>query len=565
MNAPWLRSYDPEVPHTIGTYPEKTLVDFVSERARAEPDASAVVFKGRHLSWRQIDQLSDALANGLESLGVGSGSRVALLLPNSPQFVIAEMAVWKLGGTIAPQNPIYTARELSESLTVSEPSVAIVLSLFYERIRSIQHETSLRTIVATNIKEYLPPLLRILFTLVKEKKEGHRAELTDGDHWLQDLIALGAKTPRTTPSRAKPDDPAILLMSGGTTGTPKAALSDHRGMVMAGTQLAAWFRDPISAPGASLMLPLPLFHTYGCAGAQSMSFVSGMPLILVPNARDIDDLLKSINRDKPALFCGVPSLFNAMIAHPSVEQKKVDLSSIRACFSGAAALMAETKRRFEELTGGRIVEGYSLTEATMACFVNPFAGTNKIGSVGLPLPDISVRIRDAETGEQEMPVGEVGEIVIDAPQIMRGYWNEPGETAETVRTAADGTRWLHTGDLGYLDDDGYLFIVDRKKDLIKAGGFQVWPREIEEVIAAHPAVAEVGVAGVPDAMRGETIHAWVVPRGGATIDTGELREYCRTKLAPYKIPAKFEIRSELPKTMVGKVLRRVLVAEQMAK
>ena len=310
------------------------------------------------------------------------------------------------------------------------------------------------------------------------------------------------------------------------------------------------------------MLPLPLFHTYGCAGAQSMTIVAGIPLILVPNPRDIDDVLKTIQHDRPTLFCSVPTLFSAILAHPDVRRGKVDLSSINACFSGAAALMAETKKRFEALTSSRIVEGYSLTEATMATCVNPFHGTNKIGSVGMPVPDVRVKIVDGEDARHELRPGQVGEIIMNAPQLMPGYWKDPAESANALRVRDDGLIWLHTGDLGYLDEDGYLFIVDRKKDLIKTCGFQVWPREIEEVIASHPSVAEVGVAGVPDERKGEVIHAWVVLRPDTpAIDEKSLKVYCRELLAPFKVPARIEFRDELPKTMIGKVLRRTLVAE----
>jgi long-chain acyl-CoA synthetase len=365
------------------------------------------------------------------------------------------------------------------------------------------------------------------------------------------------------PSLAKPDQGAVVLMSGGTTGTPKGVLSDHRSLITAGVQIEAVLHEALQGPEASIMLPLPLFHTYGCAGAQTIALLTGVPLILVPNPRDIDDVVKTIQRDKPALFCSVPTLFSALLNHKDVAAGKVDFRSIRACFSGAAALMAETKKRFEDLTGGRIVEGYSLTESTMAVCLNPYRGTNKIGSVGMPAPDVVVRIVDADDAAKELAPHEVGEIAISAPQLMRGYWDNPAETAQMLRPA-DGTIWLYTGDLGYLDEDGYLFIVDRKKDLIKTSGYQVWPREVEEVIAAHPAVAEVGVAGLPDARKGEAITAWIVPRPGETLEPETIRAWCREKLAPYKVPSRVEIRTELPKTMVGKVLRRVLVAEAKA-
>lgn len=568
MNAPWLAHYDSGVPRSIGTYPDKTLVDYVAERARTNPGSTCVVFKGRKVTYGEIDSAADALARGLKSIGVKEGERVALVLPNAPQFLIAELAAWRLGAIIAPQNPTYTERELQESLGVTGPETIIVLTPFYERVKRIQAATSLKRVIATNIKEYLPGLLRVLFTLVKEKKEGHRIALQDGDHWFQSLIDVGRDSARQgieLKVDLHPDKPAVVMMSGGTTGTPKGVLSNHRALVMAGMQITAWLREALTGPEASVMLPLPLFHTYGAVGAQPLSLINGIPLILVPNPRDIDDVVKTIQRDRPALFCGVPTLFNALLNHRDVQAGKVDFRSIRACFSGAAALMAETKKRFEELTGGRIVEGYSLTEAAMAVFVNPLRGANKIGSVGMPVSDVSVRVVDSDEGTRELPGGEVGEIVIHAPQLMRGYWNNPEETAQMLRTGSDGKPWLFTGDLGYLDEEGYLFIVDRKKDLIKTSGFQVWPREIEEVIAMHPAVAEVGVAGVPDAHKGEAVMAWVVPRTGETLDPEALRTWCREKLAPYKVPATVEIRTELPKTMVGKVLRRALVAEAREK
>jgi long-chain acyl-CoA synthetase len=281
----------------------------------------------------------------------------------------------------------------------------------------------------------------------------------------------------------------------------------------------------------------------------------------VPNPRDLEDLLATVNRVKPTFFNGVPTLYNALLNHPNVRRNAVDFKSIRICFSGASALLAETKHRFEAITGGRIVEGYSLTEAMMALCVNPVQGANKLGSVGMPLPDVQVRIFDGEEGTRVLPPMEIGEVAIAAPQLMVGYWNRPEETALVLRDHSDGSgtrRWLHTGDLGYLDTDGYLFIVDRKKDLIKTSGFQVWPREIEEVLASHQAVAEVGVAGVPDTAKGEVVKAWVVLRAGSSASEDDLRAFCREKLAPYKVPSKIEFRPDLPKTMVGKVLRRAL-------
>jgi long-chain acyl-CoA synthetase len=564
MERPWLANYDDTVPHTIGKYPDRTLVDFVAEHAVGRPDGWAIRFKGSGVTWKELDEASDAFAHALARRGVKRGERVALLLPNAPQFLIAELAIWKNGAIVVPQNPIYGERELEESLATSTPSTLVTLTPFYERVKNIQPRTSVERVIATNVKEYLPPLLRLLFTLLLERKEGHRISLRDGDEWMEALIAEGR--PLGKPQIAvSPDDPAIILMSGGTTGTPKGVLGIHSGFVMAGTQIATWLSESLGGE-ASIMLPLPLFHTYGCTGVQSIALMHGLPLVLVPNPRDLRDLLKTIDREKPAFLSGVPTLFSAILNHPLVTKRKIDFSSIRVCFSGASALMAETKKRFEATTGARIVEGYSLTEATMACCVNPYRGTNKSGSVGLPLPDVEVMIVDGEDETKVLPPGEVGEIVMHAPQLMPGYWENEAETRLMLRTRDDGRPWLYTGDLGTIDEEGYVFIVDRKKDLIKTSGFQVWPREIEEVLAAHPSVAEVGVAGVPDERKGEAIAAWVVLRPDAPpVTAAELRAWTKERLSPLKVPTYVEFRSELPKTMVGKILRRALVAEAREK
>jgi long-chain acyl-CoA synthetase len=330
---------------------------------------------------------------------------------------------------------------------------------------------------------------------------------------------------------------------------------------MAGLQISTWNDTALVGAKDVTFMPLPMFHVFANVGVQSVSIIIGCAMALVPNPRDMADLLATVKRVKPTFFNGVPTLYIAMLNHPLVQQGKIDFTSIRICFSGAAPLLADTKTRFEAMTGARIVEGYSLTEAMMACCTNPALGVNKLGSVGMPLPDVTVRIFDADEGTRETAVREVGEIAMAAPQLMTGYWNQPAETAHVLRDHVDGgvtRRFLHTGDLGYFDEDGYLFIVDRKKDLIKTSGYQVWPREIEEVIAAHPAVAEVGAAGIADAAKGEVVKAWVVLREGLSVSEAELRAFSRESLAPYKVPATIEFRTELPKTMVGKVLRRKL-------
>ena len=556
----WLAHYDSHVPATLSPYPEKTLVDFLRENASDAPQAPAVLFKGGTLSHAELDRLTDRFAAALARMGIQRGDRVALVLPNCPQFLIAELGAWKAGATVLPVNPLYTGNELAEPLRASGAKVAVVLTPFYQSLKAIQPETRAETIIATSIKEYLPPLLRILFTMFKEKKDGHRIQLQRGDEWFHTCIGHPAASgPGGTPPGA--DDPAILLLSGGTTGTPKAVLGKHRHLVAAGLQLKAWLNPPGSGHDIAL-LPLPLFHVYACVGVQSHAIVSRTPLALVPNPRDLDDLLGTIEHVRPTLFSAVPALFIALLNHPKVQARKIDFSSIRACFSGAAPLMAATKSRFEELSGGRIVEGYSLTEAMMACVVNPLGGTNKIGSVGIPLPDVEAAIVDPQSGDRFLPAGETGEVLLRAPQLMEEYWHNPEETGRALRVHGEGGAWLHTGDLGCLDSDGYLFIVDRLKDLIKTSGYQVWPREIEEVMASHPGVMDVGVAGIPDDVKGEVVKAWVVIRPGSHVTADELRTYCRSKVAPFKVPAQIEFRESLPKTMTGKVLRRALGAER---
>jgi long-chain acyl-CoA synthetase len=554
----WLAHYDQGVPETLGPYPERTLLDDLAEAVAQRPEAPALLFKGRTISHGELDRRSDAFAAALAGLGVAKGDRVALLLPNCPQFLICELGAWKAGAVIHPLNPIYTEQELEGALRRTRAETIVVLTPFYGRVKAVQPGTALRRVVATNVKEYLPPLLRVLFTLAKERKDGHRVRIADGDLWLGELLDRHRDAPRPA-GLVSPDDPAVILMSGGTTGTPKGVVGLHRHYTITGRQLGTWLQAGTAPWDDVIMAALPLFHSFANIGIQSVALRNHNAMALVPNPRDLDDLLDTINKTRPAAFSGVPTLFNALLHHPRVQAGKVDFSSVKVCFSGAAPLLAGTKRRFEELTGGRIVEGYSLTEAMLACAVNPVEGPNKIGSVGMPLPDVEVRIVDPEDGAR-LPAGEVGEVLIKAPQLMACYWDDPEETAATVRTH-DGGRWLHTGDLGYLDTDGYLFIVDRMKDLIKTHGYQVWPREIEEVLATHPAVAEVGVAGVPDEAKGEVAKAWVVLRPGQQASAEELRAFCRERLAPYKVPVTVEFRAELPKSMVGKVLRRALTAE----
>ena len=554
---PWLAHYDDDVKRSLAPYPRTTLLDYLGEHARNSGTRTALLFKGTAVSYRQLEDESTACAAALYELGVRQGDRVALLLPNCPQFLLAEFGVWKAGGIVVALNPTYSEREIEHALDSTRAETVIVLTPFYERVKRVQGRAGVKRVIVTSIKEYLPSALRVLFTLFKEKKEGHRVSVRAEDHWLQPLLQAHAGAARPS-VQVSPDDRAVILSSGGTTGTPKGVVGLHRHYVAAGLQLYEWTKSAKKPWDDVIMLPLPLFHVYANVGVQTMAFVGPNPLSLVPNPRDIGDVLKTIRRVKPRFFNGVPTLYAAILNHPDVQAGKVDLRSIRLCICGASALLAETRRRFEEQTGATILEGYSLTEAMMACCVNPVRGANKPGSIGMPLPDVDARIVDAEDGTRELKSGEVGELLLRAPQIMTEYWNNQLETAEALRTYDGGAPWLHTGDLAYMDEDGYIFLVDRKKDMVKTSGFQVWPREIEEVIAAHPAVQEVGVAGVPDPVKGEVAKAWVVLRQGRSATADELRSYCRERLAPYKVPASVEFRKELPKTMVGKVLRRML-------
>lgn len=554
-HRPWFKYYDKGVPHSLAPYPEHPLHTFLENSARDFPNHTAVLFKGHRLTYRELNEATDRLAAALAALGVKKGDRVVIFMPNSAQFVISYYAILKAGGIVVATNPLYSPREMEHQFNDCGAEIALVMSNFYHRVKEVQPKTPLKRLIVTNIKEYLPPVLRLLFTLAKEKKDGHRVELRDGDLWFQDL--LRQYTPDQRPKlEIGPDDIALFQYSGGTTGLSKAAVIPHRALVANTLQIKAWLVD--NQPGKEVYLAaIPLFHVYGMVAVMSICIALAGALVMVPNPRDIADLLDNINKYHPTIFMGVPTLFNAINNHPDVQAGKVNLRSIRACISGSAPLLLETKKRFEALTGGKLAEGYGLSEAPTATHCNPMYGLNKEGSIGLPFPDVDCKIVSLDDGVTELGVGEIGELVLTGPQLMRGYWQMPTETANALREG-----WLYTGDIARMDEDGYFYIVDRKKELIKASGFQVWPREIEEVLATHPKVQEVGVAGIPDPYRGETVKAWIVLKPGETATPEEIREWCQDKLAKYKIPTHIEFRSELPKTMVGKVLRRVLVEEE---
>ena len=550
---PWLKHYDQGVPHNID-YPKITVVQLLAESARKYPDKPCTIFKGAVISYREMDELTDRLAAGLVELGVRKGDRVGIFMPNTPQFVISYFAILKAGGVVVATNPLYKVPEIEYQASDAGVEIMLVMSNYYKTIKTAQPKTQIRTIVVTNIKETLPPVLAFLFGLTKEKKGGFRVELSPGDVWMKDLIER--HKPEDRPAiQLEPMDNALFQYSGGTTGISKGAIAMHRNLIANPLQIRAWL--PNREEGNEVMLlAIPLFHVYGMVAGMLTGIALGASLVLVPDPRDRKDILESIQKYKATLFPGAPAMYNAINNNPDVQAGKYNLSSIKACISGSAPLMRETKERFEAITGGKLFEGYGLSEAPTATHCNPMFGENRTGSIGLPLPDVDCRIVDLDDGVTVLPIGEIGELVISGPQVMKGYHNM---TTETMNTLRDG--WLYTGDIARMDEDGYFYIVDRKKELIKPSGYQVWPREVEEVIATHPKVLEVGVAGVPDAYRGETVKAWVVLKPGETASAEEIREYCKASLASFKVPTLVEFRSELPKTTVGKVLRRELVRE----
>lgn len=560
-NKPWLKNYEKGVPATLQPYVQQTLIDVMRETVSQRPNHTALYFKGSKMSYAQLDQLSDQFANALVAMGVKKGERVALVMPNIPQFVVAEFGVWKAGAVAACINPLYTEYEMEHALNECGAETAVAMTLFYDKVKHVQSKTKVKRVIATSVKEHLPFIMRLLFTLVKEKKEGHRITLQAGDFWYQNLLKRykGSGRPKVT---VNPSDNAIILFTGGTTGLSKAAVGSHEGLVMSGKQIFAWFQNTLQEYGDVFLTALPLFHVFANAGVQPAALVSRAGMALVPNARDIPDVMKTIQQTKATFFPSVPTMFNAMLNHPLVKEGKVDLTSIKLCISGASALLKDTKDSFEKLTGSRIVEGYALTESMMAICCTPVVGKYKVGSIGMPVSDVFVRIADVEDGSKSLELGEgnVGEIVIRAPQLMRGYWQRPDATAEMLKSGE-----LFTGDLGYMDEDGYIFIVDRKKDVVKVSGFQVWPREVEEVLAMHPKVMEVAVAGIPDPRTTEAVKAWIVLQPGQTATADEIQSFCKEKLTGYKVPRFIEFRSELPKSTVGKVLRRELVREELEK
>jgi long-chain acyl-CoA synthetase len=560
-DRPWLTSYESHVPPSLD-YPNTTLPAALEVTACRAPDVAAILFKGTRISYRQHNQNVDRFAAALQGLGVRKGDRVAVHLPNCPQFMIAYYAVLRIGAIVVPCNPIYTPRELEHQLRDSGAIVIVTLSSKYAEVRSIRERAAVRHVIVAQIKTYFPPLLRVLFTLLLEKKGGHRADLT-GDataSWFTDVMASASEKP--TPVDVRPEDTAVLMYTGGTTGVSKGAELTHRNILVNTYQVLKWVN---AVDGQECMLTaLPLFHSYGMTCCMNPGALQAGTALLVPDPRDVKDILKTIHRYRPTIYPGVPAMYAAINNHP--DAGKYNLRSLKVCNSGAAPLPMEVQERFQQLTGARLIEGYGLSETSPVTHVNPAYGRNRLGTIGVPVPDTEARIVDGDTGERILGVGEVGELCIRGPQVMKGYWNRPDETAKVMRTYPDGGGpWLLTGDLALMEPDGYFRIVDRKKDMILgAGGYNIYPREIDDVLFAHPKVREAAVFGVLVPERGEVVKALVVLKDGETATAEEIIAYCKQNLAPYKVPRSVEFRAELPKTLVGKILRRALREEAEA-
>jgi long-chain acyl-CoA synthetase len=550
--TPWLDSYPPGVPEHVDV-PAGNLARLLADAARDFPSAPALHFQGRTVSYAQLAEQAWRFAGALAGLGVGKGTKVGLVLPNCPQAVIAFFGALRLGAVVVQNNPLYTERELGHQLADAGVEVVVCLDLAYERVKAVREATAIREVVVTSVLDELPAVKRAIAPYTRKGKAAAQAIGRDEPvrRW-RELVATA--TTRAEEAEVDPaSDLALLQYTGGTTGLSKGVMLSHANLRSNVEQVRAWFPD--ADPGREVMMAvLPFFHVYGLTVCLLFGIRIGAALVLMPRF-DLEQVLAAVDRHRPTLFPGVPTMYVAI--NNAVAKGGHDLSSIKACLSGAAPLPLEVAERFERYSGGRLVEGYGLSECSPVALANPIYGKRKAGTIGMPLPDTRARVVDPTDPDRTVPTGEAGELAINGPQVMRGYWNRPDESAQVLR---DG--WLLTGDMAVMDEEGYFQIVDRKKDLIIAGGYNVYPREVEEVLYEHPKILEVCVAGVPDSYRGEVVKAFVVLRPGEKATTEEIRGFAKERLAAYKVPRSVEFRDELPKTLIGKVLRRALVEEE---
>lgn len=548
---PWVTHYEREVPHSLD-YEEVPLHVVLQDTCREFPHSSALHFLGKTFTYSQLLHEVNLFSRVLQSLGVKKGERVAIMLPNCPQAVIAYYAALQIGAIVVQTNPMYMERELEHQLVDSQATMMICVDLVYKKVAAVLPRTSLTYVIVTSIKDYLPFPKNVLYPL-KLRQEGVKLNIPSDStvsHWSE---LVKRQLPDLEEVDVDPrEDLALLQYTGGTTGFAKGVMLTHYNLVANTQQVSTWCHRAQRGK-ERLLAVLPFFHVYGMTAAMNFAVMLAAELILLPKFEP-DTVLKTMNKLQPTLFPGAPTMYVGLLHHSDLQ--KYNIGSIEACLSGAAPLPREVQQRFEKLTGGRLVEGYGLTEASPVTHVNPIWGKRKNGSIGIPLPDTDCQIIDPDTGERQ-PDGEVGELAVRGPQVMKGYWNRQEETAEVLR---DG--WLRTGDMATMDEDGYFYIVDRKKDIIVAGGFNIYPREVEEVLYVHDAVKECAVIGVPDTYRGETVKAFVVLKEGKDVTAMELEHFCRERLSAFKVPRQYEFRTELPKTLVGKVLRRVLMEEE---
>ncbi len=563
-SRPWLSHYDPGVPPYLD-YPAVPVFHFLDEAARLCPQRVCLIYREETHTYREVASQTDRLAAALTGLGTLKGDRVGIFMPNCPEFVLAYFAILKAGAVVVAINPLYTPPEIIHQVNDSGVETVFCAALLYERLKVTQPETNIRQIIVAGENAPLPGDKKLNDLLVATRFP-QRINNPEPDETFGSFGASGtfvssgtsdtSGTSFISETSITPNDIALFQYTGGTTGIAKAAVIRHRNLVANALQFKVWM-STLEEEKEIFLLALPVYHIYGMVCGMLLGMAMRATLVIIPDPRDIPNLLASIQMHRVTYFPAAPTLYNAINNAPDVTAGKVDLTSIKACISGSAPLMEQTKEKFERLTGGRIVEGYGLSEAPTATHCNPVQGENRFGSVGLPLPDVDARIISLEDGLTGMPVGEAGELVIRSPQVMQGYHNMPGETDLALRNG-----WLYTGDIARMDAQGYFYIVDRKKELIKPGGMEVWPHQVEQVISAHPGVAEVAVAGIPDAYRGETVKAWVVLRPGVTLTSTEIQAWCRERLASFKVPTEVEFRQQLPKSTVGKILKRALIEQE---
>jgi long-chain acyl-CoA synthetase len=568
MDKPWLGYYDGWVPPTID-YPSIGLDRLLADSAAKHPKQIATIFGAMvgkrlmdaSLTYRQLDDAVDRFAAGLQKLGVKKGDRVAIMLPNCPQFIIAAYATWRIGGVVVCCNPLYVEREIEHLVKDSGTETFVVMSSLYGRVKSVRAGTGLKRVIVTNIKEYFPGMLKLLFTMAKEKKEGHKVDISgDADtHWFRQVLQDAPVRP--TPVQVDPHEVAVLIYTGGTTGGPKGAQLTHYNLVSNAVTLNLWAQ---SREAKDVMLAvMPFFHGYGLQVCLHTPVATAQTMVLIPNPRDMTHVLESIQTHRVTYYCGVPTMFVGVLNFPTRDQ--YDLSSLRFAVSAAAPLAPEIQDRFQAVTGAKMLQAYGLTETSPTVSVEPVERP-KAHSIGVPLPDTTLTIVDLETGTRELPAGEIGEIIIKGPQVMKGYWNLPTETANALRTGPDGQPgWFFSGDIGHMDEEGYFHISDRKKDMIIAGGYNIYPADVEAVLFEHPKVKEAAVIGVPDERLGETVKAFVVLKSGETATEHEIIQFCHERMAAYRAPRQVEFRDDLPKSIIGKVLRRELRLHELGK